>query len=72
MSELRLWVSLSRVSPEQVDGEALCWAGPTRDRKEDRGNRRCWEDLPAKVSWLAERLGIALGAVEGQEMVTEV
>lgn len=48
MSVLRLWVALSRVSPEQViaDGEALYWVGPTRDRKEVRGNRRCWEDLP--------------------------
>lgn len=43
MCELRLQLALSRVSPEQViaDGKALCWAGPTRDRKEVRGNRRC-------------------------------
>lgn len=53
MSELRLWVALSRVSPEQViaDGEALYWVGPTRDRKEVRGNGRCWEDLPGFLAW---------------------
>lgn len=72
MSELRLWVALSRASPEQViaDGEAcagLDQPGAGRRSEETEGaGKTC------QVFWLATRLGIALRTVEDQEMVREV
>lgn len=72
MSELQLQVALSRVSPEQVIAEEKPCAGLDQPGTGRRSEETEGAEKTCQVSWLAKRLGIALRAVEGQEMATEL